>query len=121
MKKLALFLSIACCLFLSNSIHAQSVTISSARVVSVPGNTAVYVTGTLTGVKGILITAYTVQLTDANNKTVNIVVNTPSNAGPFSFVGLVPAGSQLSAPYTVKVTTNRQANATSPAPTCSCN
>jgi hypothetical protein len=121
MKKLALLLSIACCLFLSNSIHAQSVTISSARVVSIPGNTAVYVTGTLTGVKGIPITAYTVELTDANNKTVNIVVNTPFNGGPFSFVGLVPAGNKLTAPYTVKVTTNRQMNATSPAPTCSCN
>ncbi|MDB5211019.1 MAG: hypothetical protein JWQ30_1846 [Sediminibacterium sp.] len=121
MKKLALLLTLACCVFLSNSIHAQSVSISSAKVVSVPGNTAVYVAGTLTAANKIPITGYTVDLIDAKNNTVRIVTNAPSSGGQFSFVGLVPAGNQLTAPYTVKVTTNRQAGNTSPAASCSCN
>lgn len=120
MKKLAFLLTLASSLFLVNSINAQSVTISSAKVISVPNNTVVYVTGTLTGVKGIPITAYTVELIDAKGKTVSIVTNTPSNGGPFSFAGLVPAGNQLTAPYTVKVVTNRQANNKIAASTCSC-
>lgn len=123
MKKLTAFFAIACGLLLSNSLNAQSVAISSAKVVSVPGNAVavVSVSGTLEGSKGIPITGYTVDLVDSKGKSVRLVTNQPSKGGAFNYITLVPASTQVTAPYQVVVTTNRQANAKAAAPVCSCN
>jgi len=108
-------------MLISNSLFAQSVTISKASVISVPNNQIVFVSGTLTGVKGIPITGYTIDLLYGNNQSVRIATNVASSGGNYHYTGFVPTGTQISDPYKVKVTTNRQKSATVDASNCTCN
>ena len=118
MKKLFFLLIIAA--GICSSLNAQSVNIASAKVINVPGNNALYVTGTLQGTKGIPVSGYSVDVTDVNGKKVRIVTNVASGGGFFSYAGLIPAGTQLSANPVITVTMNRGVNATAKAATCSC-
>lgn len=98
---------------------AQSVSISSAALIKVSGNNVVYVSGTLTPVKRIPITGYTVQLISSDGKTTPVTTQS-SNGGSYSFAGTVAAISG-NPPYSVKVITNRQVSSTANAVTCTCN
>ncbi|GEM_PF-6105692 len=108
-------------LFFSQNAFSQTVTISTASVISVPSNSIIYVSGTLTGVKGIPITGYTIDLLYGTGQSVNIATNIPSSGGNYSYTGLVPTATPISGPYQIKVTTNRQSSQTANANTCSCN
>jgi hypothetical protein len=120
MKKTLFILLCFVGLFVSNSVFAQTVTIAHASIISVPNNQVVYVSGTLTGAKHIPITGYTIDLLYGNNQSVRIATNVASTGGSYNYSGLVPTGTQSSGPYKIKVTTNRQANATADASNCSC-
>ncbi len=122
MKKLTFFLICALGMFFSQSVLAQSVTISNATLATINNSNIVYVSGTLTGVKGIPTTGYSVEfIYGPDAKTVPIVINAPSSGGQYQFAGVVPAGITISAPYSVKVTTNRKASNTATPNTYSCN
>ena len=118
MKKIFLTCSLLASLtILGNMAIAQSVSISNANVITCNNINAVNVSGTLAGSKGVPITAYTVDLISAG-KTVRIATNVASNGGPFNYIGFIPAGTTISAPIQIKVTTNRQINASADASTC---
>jgi hypothetical protein len=121
MKKLAVLVTIVCSVLLGNATYAQSVDITQSYVFTAPNNTIVYVTGTLTGVKGIPITGYTVDLVDINGKAVRIATNVPSSGGAFNFAGVVPSGSKMAAPANIKITINRAISNQAPVTTGNCN
>lgn len=106
-------------LFTSSKGFSQTVSIRGANVITVTNNIIVYVSGTLTGTKGIPITAYTVDVISADNKPTRIATNVASSGGSFNYSGTV-ASIAGNAPYTVKVTTNRQISNIAAAKACSC-
>ncbi|MCO6175314.1 hypothetical protein NHF50_09695 [Flavobacterium sp. NRK F10] len=119
MKKYFLALA-ACSLFscFNTTLKAQTVTLSDANVVTCNSVNAVYVSGTLSGRKGVPITAYSVYLIyGPKNETVQIDT-VQSTGGQFSYIGLVPDGTTITAPYQVKVTTNREVSSTVAASSC---
>ena len=100
------------------AIRSYYVTLSDANVVTCNSVNAVYVSGSLSGRKGVPITAYSVYLIyGPKNESVRINTVT-STGGQFNYIGLVPAGTAITAPYQVKVTTNREASSTIAASSC---
>ena len=104
-------------LLFSQKSNAQSVAIKRANIVTLSNAKLVYVTGTLTGVKGIPITGYTVDIISSDSKATRVVTNQPSSGGNFTCYGGVEAINGT-APYTIKVTTNRQVSTTASAKLC---
>lgn len=117
MRKIVLVLAFAGILY-SQQSNAQSVSISKAKIINVSNTNIVYVSGILTGAKGIPITGYTIDVISSDKQTTRVVTNAPSSGGNFTYTNTaVIKGNE---PYAIKVTTNRQTNSTANATSCNC-
>lgn len=96
-------------IFFGQIASAQTVALKGANILSCENIYAIYVTGTLTGSKGIPITGYTIDLiTNSDSEPVRIQTNVSSSGGDFQFIGLIPPDTKITSSCQIRVTTNRQ-------------
>jgi hypothetical protein len=113
LKKLFTIIVLTSCISLTNTSFAQTVSLANGCVI----NELVNVSGEITGVKGIPITGYTVDVVQ-NGITIRIATNVPFTGGKFTFTGKTPNCANIVLPCNIVVTTNRQKSATIKAAKC---